>query len=89
MTVALVVAVAAAAVSSTLLVLARVRVMRRRRSCPVVLTLKSGEGFKGVLADEDARVLVLRNVEAIDAKPVAVDGEIIVPWSDVKYLQRL
>ena len=81
--------VVVAAVLATLLVLERMRVLRRRRHCPVVVTLKSGGGFKGVLADDDSRTLVLRNVEAIDTKLVAVDGEVIVPWSDVKYLQRL
>ena len=65
-------------------------VLRRRRHAPVIVTLKSGAAFKGVLADDDSRSLVLRNAESVDdGRPMPVDGEVIVPWGDVKYLQRL
>lgn len=65
-------------------------VVRRRRKLPFLVTLKSGIGFKGVLITDDSRALVLGNVEAIeDGKPFKVDGEVIVPWGDVKYMQRL
>ena len=65
-------------------------VLRARRKSPVIVTLKSGAAFKGVLAGDDARALVLSGAETLeDAKPIPVDGEVIVPWADVKYLQRL
>lgn len=90
MVIALVVSVAACGALVALLTVERMRVVRRRRRCPVVVTLKSGGGFKGVLVDDDSRAVVLRNVESLeDAKLLPVDGEVIVPWSDVKYLQRL
>lgn len=64
--------------------------VRRRRHAPVIVTLKSGSGFKGVLIGDDRRALVLGSVETIDdGRPVPVDGEVIVPWGDVKYVQKL
>jgi hypothetical protein len=47
--------------------------------------------FKGLLAATDARTIVLRNVEAISDGPssnVTVDGELLIPRGDVKFLQR-
>lgn len=68
----------------------RFGVVRRRRHSPVMVTLKSGSGFKGVLVADDRRALVLGSVETVDdGRPVPVDGEVIVPWSDVKYVQKL
>lgn len=68
----------------------RYGVVRRRRHAPVIVTLKSGSGFKGVLIGDDRRALVLGNVETIDdGRPMPVDGEVIVPWCDVKYVQKL
>lgn len=65
-------------------------VVRRRRHAPVIVTLKSGSGFKGVLVADDRRALVLGNAETVDdGRPVPVDGEVIVPWGDVKYMQKL
>lgn len=68
----------------------RFGVVRRRRHSPVIVTLKSGAGFKGVLVADDSRALVLGNAETVDdGRPVPVDGEVIVPWGDVKYVQKL
>lgn len=65
-------------------------VLRRRRHAPVMVTLKSGTAFKGVLVGDDRRAVVLGTVEMVDTgKPTPVDGEVVVPWSDVAYLQRL
>lgn len=65
--------------------------LRARSHSPVVLETKSGETFRGVLAACDARTVVLRNVEVVGAGSSAntvVDGELLVPRTDVKFLQR-
>lgn len=55
----------------------------------MIVTLKSGEGYRGVLFEEDRHALVLRNAEALnpDGTRVLVDGELIVLRPDVAYLQ--
>jgi small nuclear ribonucleoprotein (snRNP)-like protein len=64
-------------------------VIRRRRHAPLVVTLKSGSAFRGVLAASDRHAIVLHSAEALDkTASTPVDGEIIVPWADVKYMQR-
>lgn len=55
----------------------------------VVVTLKSGSAFRGLLAaaDRDAVVLVSATfVKAAEAVPV--DGEVIVLRADIDFLQR-
>lgn len=63
--------------------------MRRK----VLVTLKSGEGFAGVLYAADRDCLVLRGVVAVGFGPgdrnVEVDGELLVQRVDVAYLQVL
>lgn len=57
----------------------------------VVIELRSGDTFKGLLVKVDARSLLLRDVVAIvsaEASTVPVDGELVVPRADVKWLQR-
>ncbi len=56
----------------------------------VIVTTKSGEAFRGVLTDHDDRVLILREtiVATGSQQDIPVDGELIVPWSDVAYIQR-
>ena len=67
----------------------RFGVLRQRRRSPVVVTLKSGSAFRGVLAVNDRHALVLQSAEALDKSAATpVDGEIIIPWGDVKYMQR-
>lgn len=90
MTVALVVVSVLAGVLVAALAVERAGVLRRRRHQPFIITMKTGPAFKGLLASEDTRALVLVNVEAVDGdKLTPVDGEVIVPWADVKYLQKL
>lgn len=60
---------------------------RRRRR--VVVTLKSGDGFSGVLAGVDRYALALRDAEKLGDPNVPVDGEVIVQLADLKYAQRL
>lgn len=67
------------------------RVLRSlvRRGC--IVTLKSGEAFRGVLWARDAHVFVLRNAEALgigeERRAVPVDGEVVILRPDVAYLQ--
>lgn len=66
------------------------RPLARRQRKQVMVTLKSGAAFRGVLGQGDRQVLVLSNSELIegDDKRLPVDGEVILPWSDVRYVQR-
>ncbi len=61
--------------------------MRRRRR-RVVVTLKSGESFAGVLV-EAREALVLRQTEALgdNRASVPVDGEVLILRSDVSFIQ--
>lgn len=56
----------------------------------VVLTLKSGEAFRGVLFEADDKVWVLRSAEALgaDTRPVSVDGELVIPATNVAYANK-
>lgn len=61
--------------------------LRRR----VIVTLKSGEAFGGVLFDADEVAWVLREAAAIGAgehrSNLVVDGELVVLVADVAYVQ--
>jgi small nuclear ribonucleoprotein (snRNP)-like protein len=65
-------------------------VLDRRRRKQWVVTLKSGEAFRGVLTDHDASCVVLSDAEHYSdpQTPVPVDGEVVVLLSDIKYAQR-
>lgn len=58
----------------------------------VIVTLKTGESFAGVLYAADREVLVLRQAEAVGAGPsesnLIVDGEALILRPDVAYMQR-
>ncbi len=58
----------------------------RRR---VILTLKNGSSFRGVLFEADRDAFVLRDVEHLVVRegPSPVDGELLVLAADVLYLQ--
>lgn len=65
-------------------------VLRRRLLKAVLVTLKTGETFRGVLWQHDREAVVLRNVAAVDPhadQPTAVDGEVVVFVADVAFLQ--
>lgn len=65
-------------------------VLRRRRRRGVIVTLKSGDAFRGTLTGSDRWTVVLRHAESIgDGRPIAVDGELLLPSADVRYMQRL
>lgn len=71
---------------------ARDRLLRRRAKQVVVVTLKSGLAFRGVLFDVDDRSFVLRNAQALEQGPngvhVPVDGEVFMARSDVEFWQK-
>lgn len=70
----------------------RDRLLRECLCDKVVVTLKSGSAFAGVLFAADDRVVLLRDTQALGAAPsgdhVAVDGELILFRSDIDFLQR-
>jgi hypothetical protein len=67
-------------------------VLRRRRLKRLIVTLKSGATFDGVLWQHDGEAWVLRNTLAIGNKgetdKVAVDGELILLTADIDYVQQ-
>lgn len=62
---------------------------RRRRQ--VLVTLKTGEAFSGVLFAVDREVIVLREAVAVAygsrSENIAVDGEALILRSDIAYMQ--
>ena len=70
----------------------RDRLLQERVCDKVVVTLKTGAAFSGVLFKADERSLVLRDTQALGAGPagdhLAVDGELILFRSDIDFLQR-
>lgn len=65
------------------------RLLNKRLRSSVVVSLRSGEAFCGILFAHDRRVLVLRNVEHLAAtgERVVVDGEVILRWDHVDFIQ--
>lgn len=65
------------------------RVLRNRLRSRVIVTLKGGASFRGVLFDADSQAVVLRDVEHLGDRPGPnpVDGELVVLTADVLYLQ--
>lgn len=70
----------------------RSRVISSRLREKIIVTLKTGESFSGVLFSHDDKAMVLRESEALGAGDnrtnVLLDGELIVLMPDVAYLQR-
>ena len=67
------------------------RLLRQRLRRRVIVTLKSGESFGGVLYEADTEAIVLRNAQAIGMgekqSNLAVDGEVLLLRADVSFLQ--
>lgn len=67
------------------------RLLRQRLRRQVIVTLKSGEAFSGVLFEVDAETIVLRNAQAPEAGPrgttIGVDGELLILRPDVAFMQ--
>lgn len=55
----------------------------------VIVNLKSGKTFRGVLWQRTGGFLVLKRAELLKAREAAVpiDGDTLVPFSDVEFLQ--
>lgn len=58
----------------------------------LVVTLKSGEAFSGLLWEADDKVWVLRNAVAVgaaeDRSSLDVDGEVVLPAANIAFAQR-
>ncbi len=70
-------------------------ISRRLRS-RVIVTLKSGAAFDGLLFEQDRTCWVLRNAavlrtaaDGVSNPPTVVDGELIVLLADIDFAQRL
>lgn len=93
MTVALCTVIVLLVVASCALVLtSRDALVRNRLRSRVLVTLKSGATFDGVLFSADRRVWVLRSAQAIGAgdngSTVPVDGEVLLFVTDIEYVQK-
>jgi hypothetical protein len=57
----------------------------------MIVNLKDGTRFRGVLWQRRAGWLVLRNAEVLppNSKPIPMDGEVLVFKSDVSFMQVL
>lgn len=91
----LVVVVAASIVVVLVLAVLGVRstdlLIRRQLRRQVVVELQSGETFRGLLVAADARTILMTRVELLrseQAASVSVDGDLLIPRGDVKYMQR-
>lgn len=68
------------------------RIIREHLRQKVIVTLKTGEGFGGVLFSADSEAIVLRDVQFLDAAGTdrthsPVDGELLVLRPDIAYIQ--
>lgn len=70
----------------------RSRILSSRFRERVLVTLKSGKSFAGILYSCDKTALVLRDASALgqgrNNADLPVDGEIIALLSEVDYIQR-
>ena len=68
------------------------RLFRSRLHDQVLVTLKDGSAFAGVLFDEDGKAVIIRNAEAVGAGEnktnLPLDGEVLVLLADVAFIQR-
>ena len=70
----------------------RSRVLSSRLRERFVVTTKTGVSFVGVLYSFDSTALVLKDALAVgageDKSDVPLDGEQLVPWDNVDFMQR-
>lgn len=66
--------------------------LRSRSRSRVLVTLKTGAAFDGVLFESDRRLWVLRSAQAIGAGDrdtnVPVDGEVLIFTADIEFVQK-
>lgn len=66
------------------------RLLRSRRTRKVIVTLTSGETFDGVIAGCDRHSVVLSRVSLLGGDtPKPVDGELLIPRADLKFVQKV
>jgi len=64
-------------------------ILRGRMRTDVNVTLKSGDEFQGVLFEQDRRILILRSAtQHLPQAVIPVDGELLIRWDDVAYIQK-
>lgn len=64
------------------------RILRTHLRKAVLVELKSGQTFRGVLFDADRDCFILRNAQVIDGQQsVPVDGEVLILRPDVAFVQ--
>lgn len=89
---ATILAAAVVAAAWILLRSGRDRLLRERLCDRVVVTLKSGSAFSGILFKVDDRMVILRDSHALQAAPdggnVVVDGEVLLSRADFEFMQR-
>lgn len=55
-----------------------------------LVTLQSGEAFEGVLADADAKSVVLNDPFLVREKDrTSVDSDLFIPRAEIRYMQRV
>lgn len=62
---------------------------RQRLRKQVIVTLKDGAAFAGILFDVDPELVILRNTASISdhGERVPVDGEVILPRTEIAFIQ--
>ena len=67
----------------------RDKLIRRSLRERFVVTLRDGDTFDGLLVEADEKTIRLGNAFAITKQSrISVDGELFIPRSEVKYLQK-
>lgn len=71
--------------------MSRSKILTSRLREKVLVTLKSGESFSGVLYSHDRTALVLRSAAAVGMgerkTDLPLDGEVLLLWADVAWVQ--
>jgi hypothetical protein len=66
------------------------RALQRRIRTTAVVTLTTGDAFRGIVWDVDRALVVLRDSQLIDPRadsPQVVDGEVLLAWERIAYIQ--
>lgn len=65
------------------------RIMRRQVRRRVLVTLKDGQAFSGVLWVADRRLVVLKDAAMVvdGGQPVPIDGEVLLHREDISFVQ--
>lgn len=60
-------------------------VVRRR----MIVNLKTGRAFRGIVYKQSGPLVVLRNVEMLESgrPPVPVDGEVLIERDEIEFMQ--